>query len=128
MPRRTARGRQHIRGFQEFIERVEVDRLERLGMRNLQQFEKLLPYAFVLGAADEWARAFADLYLEPPSWFRSSSGDRFRAHRFVDRVGHALDTAGSAMASKPRGSGSSGRSGGGGFSGGGFGGGGGGSW
>jgi uncharacterized membrane protein YgcG len=131
MPRRTLRGRraqQHIRGFQEFVARVEVDRLERLGMRNLEQFEKLLPYAFVLGAADEWAQAFADLYREPPSWYLSPSGGSFRASRFVDRVGHALDTAGNVMTSQPRGSGSSGFSGGGGFSSGGFGGGGGGSW
>ena len=117
MPRRTAKGRrayQHIRSFQEFVERVEADRLERLGMRNLEQFEKLLPYAFVLGAADAWAKAFADLYREPPAWFESHSGDRFRASRFVDRVGHALDTAGNVMTSQPRGSGSSGFSGGGG--------------
>lgn len=131
MPRRTKKGRrarQHIRGFQEFVERVEVDRLERLGMRTVEQFEKLLPYAFVLGAADAWADAFADLYTRPPEWYEGDRGRAFRPRHFVDRVGHSLQTVGSAMSSQPRGSGSSGFSSGGGFSGGGFGGGGGGSW
>lgn len=133
MPRRTRAGRrarQHILGFQEFLERVEVDRLERLGKRSVAEFERLLPFAFVLGAADAWAQAFADLYTEPPSWFRSHHGGPFRPRSFVADVGRSLDSVGSAMASRPRSSGGSGSSGfgGGGFSGGGFGGGGGGSW
>jgi uncharacterized membrane protein YgcG len=132
LPRKTRRGRrarQHIRGFQEFVERVEVDRLERLGLRTVSQFERLLPYAFVLGAADAWADAFADLYTRPPDWYHSRRGGPFRARYFVSDVGRSLQSAGSAMSSRPRssGSGSSGF-GGGGFSGGGFGGGGGGSW
>jgi uncharacterized membrane protein YgcG len=131
MPRRTRKGRrvrQHILGFQEFVERVEVDRLERLGMRSVEQFEKLLPYAFVLGVADSWADAFSGLYTEPPQWYVGRNDGPFRPGHFVDRVGHSLQTAGSAMSSHPRGSGSSGFSSGGGFSGGGFAGGGGGSW
>jgi uncharacterized membrane protein len=132
MPRKTRKGRraqQHILGFREFIERVEVDRLERLGMRSPEQFEKILPYAFVLGAADEWAEAFADLYREPPDWYRSSRGGGFRPGGFVEDVGRSLDSLGNAMRSRPSSSGGSGSSGmSGGFSGGGFGGGGGGSW
>jgi hypothetical protein len=131
LPRATRAGRrakQHIRGFQEFVERVEADRLERLGLRDVAQFERLLPYAFVLGVADNWAEAFADLYTEPPSWYRSRDGGAFRPRRFVSDVGRSLDTVGSALRSQPRGSGSSGFRSGGGFSGGGFGGGGGGSW
>ncbi|MGH0031152.1 MAG: DUF2207 domain-containing protein [Myxococcota bacterium] len=133
MPRRTRKGRrdhQHVLGFQEFVERVEIDRLERLGMRNIESFERLLPYAFVLGVADPWAEAFAGLYTAPPDWFVGGDGDRFLPRRLVDRVGRAMDTAGSTMTSAPRSSGGSGSSGfgGGGFSGGGFGGGGGGSW
>jgi uncharacterized membrane protein len=127
MPRKTRRGRrahQHILGFKEFVERVEGDRLERLGLRDISSFEKLLPYAFVLGVADAWAEAFADLYTEPPQWYASHHDGPFRPRHFVSRVGRTLDTAGSVMRSTPnRGSGSSGFS-----SGGGFGGGGGGSW
>jgi uncharacterized membrane protein len=131
MPRKTRKGRrarQHILGFKEFVERVEKDRLERLGMRDVSQFEKLLPYAFVLGVADPWAEAFADLYTRPPDWYVGYGDGPFRPHHFVSRLGHSLDTVGSVMQSTPsRGSGGSGFSGGG-SSGGGFGGGGGGSW
>ena len=133
MPRRTRKGRrayEEILGFKEFIERVDRDRLERMGTRTVQSFEQILPYAVVLGVADEWANAFGDLYTEPPSWYSSPSySGGFHPTIFVSDVGSSLDSIGNTMASAPSssGSGSSGF-GGGGFSGGGFGGGGGGSW
>jgi hypothetical protein len=103
MPRRTRAGRrahQQIRGFREFLERVEVDRLERMGKRTLAQFEQVLPYAFVLGAADPWAEAFADLYTGEPSWFHGRGA--FEARRFVGHVGRSLVVAGEVMSSRPR--------------------------
>jgi uncharacterized membrane protein YgcG len=133
MPRRTRRGRrayEEIMGFKEFLSRVDRDRLERMGARTTEKFERVLPFAVVLGVADDWADAFADLYTQPPQWYVS---DRYRGgfqpRHFVGDVGHSLDTLGQTMASRPQssGSGSSGF-GGGGFSGGGMGGGGGGSW
>jgi uncharacterized membrane protein YgcG len=133
MPRRTRRGRktyEEILGFKEFVERVDADRLERMGTRSVGQFEKLLPYAIVLGVADQWADAFAGIYTEPPNWYHSPryrSG--FAPRLFVGDLGRSLSTMGQTMASSPKSSGSGGSSfGGGGFSGGGFGGGGGGSW
>lgn len=132
MPRRTRRGREvyeQIRGFQEFVERVDKDRLERFGGRTAERFERVLPYALVLGAADAWADAFGDLYSEPPRWYVGRSAGPFRTRSFVNQLGSSLTTLGQAMASAPRSAGS-GRSGfgGGGFSGGGFGGGGARSW
>ncbi len=134
MPRKTRRGRQayeEIQGFSEFLTRVDRDRLERMGGRSRDTFERILPYAVVLGAADPWAEAFADLYTEPPDWYQSPRHrGSFAPRVFVSDVGHSLSTMGQSLASQPRssGSGSSGFSSGGGFSGGGFGGGGGGSW
>jgi len=132
MPRRTRRGREvyeEIRGFQEFVERVDKDRLERFGGRTAERFERVLPYAVVLGAADAWAEAFGDLTTEPPRWYVGRAGAPFHTRRFVNELGSSLGTLGQALASAPRASGS-GRSGlgGGGFSGGGFGGGGARSW
>jgi len=131
MPRRTARGRavyEEILGFREFVARVDKDRLERMGGRSAERFERVLPYALVLGAADAWAGAFDGLYREPPRWYVSRSAGPFRPRAFVDDLGQSLGTIGSALSSAPRGG--SGRSGlgGGGFSGGGFGGGGARSW
>ncbi len=72
----------------------------------------------MLGAADAWAEAFADLYTEPPEWYVGHAAGRFYPRHFVSQVGRSLETAGNVMKSTPsRGSGGSG-----------FGGGGGGSW
>jgi len=130
MPRRTRKGRRacdEILGFREFLQRVDADRLERSGGRTEGRFERILPYAVVLGAADAWAEAFEGIYTTPPSWYRSDSGGMFSTNRFVSDVGRSLQTMGQALTSAPSsGGGSSGFSGG--SSGGGFGGGGGGSW
>ncbi len=130
MPRRTRKGREvyeEIAGFREFVRRVDADRLERLGGRSVERFERVLPYAVVLGVADAWADAFASIYTEPPRWYRSARyADGFAPRRFVGDLGQSLNSIGRTLASTPRSSGGSGFSGG--SSGGGFGGGGGGSW
>jgi uncharacterized membrane protein YgcG len=117
-----------IMGFQEFLNRTEKDRIERMGDKNL--FSKFLPYAIALGVADNWAKAFEGVYQEPPQWYVSPGGFRtFTPHGFSDSLNSVTSSLASAMFAAPRGSGASGGgSGGGGFSGGGFGGGGGGSW
>jgi uncharacterized membrane protein len=133
MPRRTRRGREayeHIAGLREFLSRVEADRLDRIGGKTAGTFEKVLPFAVVLGVADRWADAFAGIYATPPTWFTGSSmTNGFQPHDVVRNVGRSLDTMGRTLSSRPSssGSGSSGFSSSG-SSGGGFGGGGGGSW
>ena len=120
---------EQILGFREFVARVDKDRLERMGGRSPERFERVLPYALVLGAADAWADAFDGLYTRAAALVRGPQ-PRVRSARAASStsLGHSLGTIGSALASAPRGG--SGRSGlgGGGFSGGGFGGGGARSW
>jgi uncharacterized membrane protein YgcG len=135
MPCKTRKGRrayEHILGLREFIERVDSQRLERMGGRNTENFERILPYAIVLGLSDQWAEMFGDIYEEPPQWYTSRSySSNFGTRILVRDLGHSMQTVGKTMTSRPAssGSGSSGfGGGGGGFSGGGFGGGGGGSW
>jgi uncharacterized membrane protein len=118
-----------ILGFQEFMNRAEKDRLERMGDKDL--FSKFLPYAIALNVADNWAKAFEGVYQEPPDWYVSPGGFRmFTPYAFTHSLNSVTSDLGSAMFSAPRGSsgGSGGGFGGGGSSGGGFGGGGGGSW
>ncbi|MCL4476018.1 MAG: DUF2207 domain-containing protein [Nitrospirae bacterium] len=131
MPAKTKAGASvymDILGFQEFMNRAEKDRLERMGDKNL--FSKFLPYAIALDVADNWAKAFEGIYQNPPDWYVSPEGFRtFSPHTFSHSVSSMTSSLGTAMFSTPRGSGiSGGGSGGGGSSGGGFGGGGGGSW
>ena len=145
MPAKTAKGARLARyclGFQEFVTRVEKDRLARMSKEDPTLFERVLPYAVVLGCADEWAERFEGLLTVPPSWYRSSSiaPGRFDSRALVSGLGRSMHSMGSTLTSQPRpsgggfggisfgaGRGSSGFGGGGG-SGGGFGGGGGGSW
>lgn len=133
MPKRTpsgARAQEQALGFEEFLGRVEADRLERM-ITGPEMFERFLPFAMAFGVEEQWARAFAGIYQDrQPTWYYGPAGTRFQAANLAgDLSGMASSTA-SAMQSAPRSSGGSGFSGGGGggFSGGGFGGGGGGAF
>jgi uncharacterized membrane protein len=127
MPSRTVRGTRELEkvlGFQEFLSRVEGDRLERM-VKTPELFEKFLPYAMALGVEDNWAKAFEGIYTTPPSWYSGPGGiHTFRPSTLTSNLGAMSTAAASTMASAPRSSGGSGFSGG--SSGGGFGGGGGG--
>jgi uncharacterized membrane protein len=130
MPARTVRGTrtlEEILGFQEFLQRVEQDRFERV-VRTPEMFEKYLPYAMAFGVEKGWGRAFDDIYRQPPEWYIGPAGVAFHAHAFTGNLGRMATVTGAAMTSAPRSdassSGFSGSGGGGGFSGGGFGGGG----
>ena len=131
MPRRTAEGvrmREWALGFEEFVDRVESDRLERAEAVNA--FEALLPYAMALGVASTWAKKFEGIYEEgrSPGWYVGPHyGHVFSTRSFEKSLSTSMSSVATSMAAAPRSSSSSGL-GGGGFSGGGFGGGGGGSW
>ena len=123
-----ARTQVQIKGFQEFMNRVDADRLKRMPP---DTFEKFLPYAMALGVEHRWAKAFEGIVQNPPSWYQGTYGPNFSTFYFVNSLGSMTTTASSTFVSAPRasssGSGWSG-GGGGGFSGGGFGGGGGGAF
>ena len=133
MPARTragARAQEQALGFEEFLGRVEADRLKRL-VKGPEDFERFLPFAMAFGVEDHWAEAFAELYQDrQPSWYSGPSGSRFHAGSLTSDLSGMASRTASAMQSAPRSSGGSGFSGGGGggFSGGGFGGGGGGAF
>jgi len=136
MPAKTRAGASaymDILGFQEFMNRAEKDRIERMGEQDL--FSKFLPYAIALDVVDNWAKAFEGVYQVPPDWYVSPGGLRtFTPLGFSHSLNAVTSSLSSAMFSAPRGSGTSGGGdsggggGGGGSSGGGFGGGGGGDW
>jgi uncharacterized membrane protein len=125
MPVRTiagARAREATLGFREFLSRVDSERFKKM-ITSPEMFEKFLPYAMAFGVADKWAKAFEDIYREPPTWYVGSTGT-FNAMSFSQSISSMSSAASSSMASSPGSSGSG--SGGGGSSGGGSGGGGGG--
>jgi hypothetical protein len=132
MPAKTKTGASaymDILGFQEFMNRAEKDRLERMGDKDL--FSRFLPYAIALNVTDNWAKAFEGITQNTPNWYVSPMGYRgFSPYAFSHSLTSVTSSLSSAMFSAPRGSGTGGGGGGGGggSSGGGFGGGGGGSW
>ena len=128
MPARTVRGTSALRdvlGFEEFLNRVESERFERVVDRP-ELFEAYLPFAMAFGVEKRWAKAFEGICQTPPDWYRGRGAGPFQTSLFVADMGRLSSAAGSAMRSSPRSSSGSSGFGGGGFSGGGFGGGGGG--
>jgi uncharacterized membrane protein len=66
-----ARTRIAVLGFQEFMNRVDAERLKRLPPTT---FEKYLPYAMALGVEHHWAQAFAGIVKDPPQWYVGPGG------------------------------------------------------
>ncbi len=132
MPAKTKKGTEtyyKILGLKEYIKTAEKDRLKFQEKENV--FEKLLPYAMVLGVAEKWTKTFEGIYQTPPNWYTSTDPNfmnNFTTLYLLDRLNHATNSMNTAFASSPHSAAGGGSGFGGGFSGGGFGGGGGGSW
>jgi uncharacterized membrane protein len=130
MPARTlagARAYARVLGFENFLGRVESDRIERLE-KTPELFEKFLPYAMALHVEKKWVQAFSGIAIQPPGWYQGPYGSGFQPYILVNDLNYMSAQAGSVMASSPRSSSGGSGFGGGGGSGGGFGGGGGGAW
>jgi hypothetical protein len=138
----TLRGRRlldQIEGLRLYLtvaEREEIERRHRKApSQDLDEFERLLPHAVALDAADTWAGRFAEVVRQAEAagtaqnrgWYGISSSGRggFDSRAFAAGIGSSLASAAMSSASPP---GSSSGGGGGGSSGGGGGGGGGGGW
>ncbi len=138
MPVKTKKGaeaKEYILGFKDYLSVAEKDRIDfhNAPEKNPERFERLLPYAIVLGVEKEWAKQFEGIYDQSPSWYSDPSGARFNAVFLASNLRSFSSAAGSRLSSTPSSAShgaAAGRSGfgGGGFSGGGFGGGGGRSW
>jgi uncharacterized membrane protein YgcG len=150
MPRRTRKGRvawEQIAGLEEYIRRAEVDDIKAQDRRGV--FERLLPYAMIFGLSNRWAKAFADLYTQPPDWYQPADPSSYTTALFMRDLDRSVSMMNTTFPSMPRtewsagGGGPTGRGyswssggfgggfgggSGGGSSGGGFGGGGGGAW
>jgi uncharacterized membrane protein len=128
MPARTVTGARtlaKVLGFEDFLGRVESDRIQRLENAP-ETFEKFLPYAMALSVEKKWVQAFSGISMQPPQWYQGPVyAGGFQPFFLVNDLNIMASQAGSVMASSPRSSGGSGFGGGGG-AGGGFGGGGGG--
>lgn len=137
MPARTAKGvalREYLLGLKMYMQLAEADRLRVLqsphgqltqkidtsdNRQLVKLYEKLLPYAMLFGIEKEWAKQFAHLYQQEPSWYHGSGS--FNAVVFAGAVTSfsSAATASFASSTSSSGSGFSGGAGGGGGGGGG---------
>jgi uncharacterized membrane protein len=141
LPARTPQGvaaKESIMGLKKYLEVAESERIKKLQSPNapyaqksagpkktVELFEKLLPFAMVLGVEQQWAKQFEDIYRTPPDWYQGST-THFSAAYLATSLNSGVGSSVNSAFSAPSSSGSSGFSGGG--SGGGGGGGGGGGW
>ena len=143
MPQKTRKGvlaREHILGLKKYLEVAEKDRINFHNApsnwagrpsKDPKHFEKLLPFAMVLGVEKKWAKQFEDIYDGNSDWYSDQNAGHFSALNMANSLNNFSTKTNSVLASSPSGKGASGGGSGfsgGGFSGGGFGGGGGGSW
>ena len=128
MPKRTDYGMEkyaEVKGFKDFLQSVEKDRIEQMVEEYPNYFYDILPFTYVFGISDKWIKKFESINLQAPDWYSGST--TFNMATFGSFMNSTMASASSNMSSSSsHSSGSSG--GGGGFSGGGSGGGGGGSW
>jgi uncharacterized membrane protein YgcG len=108
-----------VLGFQEFMNRVDADRIKQMPS---DTFEKFLPFAMALGVEHHWAQAFDGIVKDPPRWFVSPAGYAGFSPLYFSSSMHSMATdMHQVFISAPRASSTgSGFGGGGGFSGGGF--------
>ena len=124
-----------VAGYREFIDKVDVNKINALVEEDPQIFYNVLPYAYVFGLTNKWIKKFESIKLEPPTWYEGNIYDihtgAYRLDKMVSSLNSVTASAKTTMSSRPyESSGGSGfgGGGGGGFSGGGGGGGGGSSW
>ncbi len=129
LPKRTQYGNEilgKIKGFKNFLETAEKDKLEAMVMENPTYFYNILPYTYALGVSNAWIKKFETILLQEPSWYNSKN--TFNMSMFREFMNTTMSSVQTVMSSTPPSNFSSGGSSGGGSSGGGSGGGGGGSW
>lgn len=139
MRKRTERGARlqgQILGFRDFIETAELEKLNMLVEEDPEYFYNIMPYAYVMGLSDKWAKKFEKIRVNQPDWYHGYNSTSVYSMLWYSQMFNSCaksmesSVINSIVASAADSGGGSigGGFGGGGFSGGGFGGGGGGSW
>jgi len=88
-----------ILGFQEFLNSVEKERLERMPG---QLFERWLPHAMALGVDQHWARQFEGMALPPPEWLEGIDEVVFSSAGLAHNLGSFERQTRSTLFAMPR--------------------------
>jgi hypothetical protein len=91
-----AAARDRARGFREFLQRAERDRIERLAPDTLH---RLLPHAIALGITEAWISRFERLPVPPPGWYTDERPFSVPGYeREISALGRSLGAAWRARA------------------------------
>lgn len=93
MRRRTKQGAEwtgHILGLKNYIQTADAGKLEELVKEDPAYFYHMLPYAYVLGTADTWAKQFERIDMEPLCWYYGYGNDTFSTVWFVGMLNKNL--------------------------------------
>lgn len=91
-----------VLGFKNFIEKAEKDRIIALVNENPQYFFNILPYAYVLGITDKWAKNFETINIPQPSWYYGATyGNNFTSLLFASSLMHSMDHIASTIIVPP---------------------------
>lgn len=102
MPKRTTYGTKilgKIKGFKNFLESAEKEKLEAMVMQDPTYFYDILPFTYVLGISDKWIKKFETISLQAPSWYNSH--DAFDNATFGNFMNSTIGSAHFAMSSRP---------------------------
>lgn len=132
----SARTMARLKGFRNFIRDAELAKLNELVEEDPEYFYNILPYAYVLGLTERWAKQFEQIPIPKPDWYIPYGSSNRWDHYNAMMLGSGIRNFSAAAVSDIQLSSDSGLSSGGwgggfsggGFSGGGSGGGGGGAW
>ena len=93
-----------LEGFREFIRTAELDRIKMLVQENPAYFYDVLPYAAVLGVADDWISKFRTIKVPQPEWYKSERLDDYNRDDFImgAAITHALKSFNTQATSSPR--------------------------
>ena len=93
MPARTVEGARALEGslgFEEFLDRVESDRFDRI-VKTPAMFEKFLPFAMALGVERNWAKAFEGIYTSQPDWYVGTHHGSFGPRVFAASLAEPVE-------------------------------------
>ncbi|MBR0374760.1 MAG: DUF2207 domain-containing protein, partial [Mogibacterium sp.] len=58
-----------VLGFKNFIQAAELPKLNELVEQDPNYFYNILPYAYVFGLTDKWAKKFENIAIPEPQWY-----------------------------------------------------------
>ena len=72
----------NLLGFKDFIEKAELDQLEKLSLENPEYYYDVIPYAMVFGLSEVWTKKFTNIPLSKPEWYASYSADPYTSYYY----------------------------------------------